>query len=93
MKNEAALREHRHDLLQFGAAGQLYMKGEVEEILPLDDAKLLKAAKPIDDEGAVRYDKEKIEAREDAMIRKMLEKVFIPIRPQCFRLPIQTAFL
>jgi hypothetical protein len=38
------LEEHRFALLEIGAAGSLLVSGEMEEVLPLDDAELLDAA-------------------------------------------------
>jgi site-specific recombinase XerC len=35
------------DLLELGAAARLLAEGELEDVLPLDDAALLKAARPI----------------------------------------------
>jgi hypothetical protein len=41
------LERFRLDVLPFGTAGRLLMSGDIEEVLALDDAKLLDEAKPI----------------------------------------------
>lgn len=70
---EELLYQHRLDLLQVGAAGQLYVAGEIEEVVPLDDAELLQRANPVAEDGGVKLDKEVIEARQDAQARAMIE--------------------
>ncbi|MFH1924332.1 MAG: hypothetical protein ABIP48_31155 [Planctomycetota bacterium] len=65
--------QHRLDLLRVGAAGQLFMAGELEEVVPVDDAELLDRANPVAEDGKVRLDREVIEARQDAQVRAMLE--------------------
>ena len=64
--------QHRSDLLQLGAAGRLLLNGEIEGVLPLDDADAHAASNPVSDDGLVALDQEKIEAREDAQVRLML---------------------
>jgi hypothetical protein len=39
--------QHKARLLEFGAAGRLLIAGEIDEVLPLDDADALDLAKPI----------------------------------------------
>ena len=60
------LDQHRVALLELGAAGRLLMTGELEEVLPLEDAEKLAQAKPITPSGEVRLDPEKVKARNDA---------------------------
>jgi hypothetical protein len=43
----ALFESFRRDVLPLGAPGRLLISGEIEEVLPLDDAKLLEEAKPI----------------------------------------------
>src|SRR5262245_47925882 len=38
------LEAYRHDVLKFGAVGRLMVAGEIEALLPLDDAESLDAA-------------------------------------------------
>jgi hypothetical protein len=66
--------EHRLRLLEIGAPGRLLIAGEIDDVLPLDDAELLDEAKPITPEGKVRLDPEKLKARQDAQVKSLLEK-------------------
>ncbi len=68
---EEMARDHRQRLLEYGAAGRLAMRGEIE-VLPLDDAELLERAKPIKPDGAVEVDPEKLEARHDGQVKRAL---------------------
>jgi hypothetical protein len=65
----ALLVEHRLDVLRFGAPGRLLAAQEVEEVLPLDDARLLDAAKPV---GRGEVEPGKLEARHDAQVKAAL---------------------
>jgi hypothetical protein len=66
--------EHRLRLLEIGAPGRLLIAGEIDDVLPLDDAELLDEAKPITPEVKVRLDPEKLKARPDAQVKSGLEK-------------------
>ncbi len=44
----------------------MLVTGDIEEVLPLEDADLLKAAKPIRPDGTVRFDADLQTARHDA---------------------------
>ena len=68
-------RLDQHDLrpLEYGAAGRLLVAGEIEDVLPLDDADLLDKVKPITPSG-VKFDPEKLKARQDAQVRAVLDK-------------------
>lgn len=57
----------------YGAAGQLWHDGFLEKVLPCEDERLLDAAKPIAADGTYREDAEAIEAREDFIVRTLLE--------------------
>jgi hypothetical protein len=70
---EGLLYQHRLDLLRVGAAGQLFMAGKLEEVVPVDDAELLDRANPVAEDGGVKLDREVIEVRQDAQVRAMLE--------------------
>lgn len=70
---EEVEQQYRRDLLQIGAAGQLLLDGEIDAVLPLEDADAYAAANPVGDDGAVTLDQEKIEAREDAQVRRLLD--------------------
>jgi hypothetical protein len=47
------LEHHRLELLELGAAARLLVSGELQRVLPLDDAQLLDAAKPKRSNGKV----------------------------------------
>jgi hypothetical protein len=71
---EDLLRDRRMFLLEMGAAGQLLMSGELEGVLPVEDARLYEKAKnPLSEDGHIELESETIEAREDAMVNKMLD--------------------
>lgn len=63
----------REDLLQLGAPGRLLMTGELDAVLPADDAKLLDAADPVK-EGKIEFNAEAARAREDGMVRFLLKQ-------------------
>jgi hypothetical protein len=68
------LDQHKHRLLEMGASGRLLITGELEEVLPLDNADLLEQAKPITPEGKVQMDPVKLTARREGQVRAVLEK-------------------
>ena len=49
------------------------MSGELHEVLPLDDARLLDEADPLTETGQVDLNPAAIEARQDAQVRTLLE--------------------
>jgi hypothetical protein len=65
------VRDHRRQMLEHGAAGQLAVAGEVE-VLPLDDEAALARARPVGPDGKVRADPSAVEARHDAQVRAAL---------------------
>jgi hypothetical protein len=50
------------------------VSGELEEVLPLDDAETLDAAGPVFADGKVTFDSAKVAARRDAMVQRALAK-------------------
>jgi hypothetical protein len=66
------LEEQRFALLEIGAAGRLLVSGELEEVLPLEDAELLDAAGPILTNGKMTCDAAKLQSRQGAMVRPAL---------------------
>jgi hypothetical protein len=67
------LDQHRVALLELGAAGRLLMSGELEEVLPLEDAEKLEQAKPVTPSGEVKVDPAKVEVRRDAQVQIALK--------------------
>jgi hypothetical protein len=67
------LERFQLEVLPLGTAGRLLMSGDVEELLPLDDAKLLEEAKPIDPAGRFHLDPAKLSARHDAQVQAALK--------------------
>lgn len=68
------LNEHNARLLEMGASGRLLIAGELDNVLPLEDAAALKQAKPITAEGKVELDPQKLEARHDAQVRAAMKE-------------------
>jgi hypothetical protein len=60
-------------LLEMGAAGQLLLSGELEDVLPLEDARLYEKTNPLSEDGRIELKPKIIEAREDAMVKKILD--------------------
>lgn len=65
----ALLDDHKHRLLEMGAAGRLLISGELEDVLPLEDGEALEKAKPVTPSGGVKLDPAKVEARHDAQVK------------------------
>jgi len=53
---------------------RLLIAGEIEEVLPLDDADLLDRAKLITPDNKVKLDPGKVKARQDAQVKVVLDK-------------------
>jgi hypothetical protein len=70
---EKMLDDHKHRLLEMGAAGRLLIAGELEEVLPLEDSDALDGASPITANG-VKFDSEKIEVRHDAQVSSVMKE-------------------
>jgi hypothetical protein len=64
---------YREDLLQIGAAGRLYLDGEIDDVLPLEDRAAWRVAKPVD--GVI--DPKANEARERAMANRLPRRAVI----------------
>jgi hypothetical protein len=65
------LEQHRLDLLQIGAAGRLYLSGELKAVEALDDADALAASKPQIVDGKLQLEV-LAEEREDAQVRRLV---------------------
>jgi hypothetical protein len=68
------LDDHKHRLLEMGAAGRLLISGELVDVLPLEDADALEKAKPISPSGDIRLDLGKIEARHNAQVKTVMRE-------------------
>lgn len=68
------LEEHKRRVLEMGAAGRLLISGELENVLPLEDADAFENANPISSDGAVKLDPDKIEARHNAQVKAVLKQ-------------------
>jgi hypothetical protein len=67
------LERFQLDVLPLGTAGRLLMSGDVEEVLPLDEAKLLEEARPIDPAGRYHLDAAELSARHDGQVQAALK--------------------
>jgi len=66
------LNDHKHRLLEVGAAGRLLISGELEDVLPLEESETFEQANPISPSGGVKLDPVKIDARHDAQVKAVL---------------------
>jgi hypothetical protein len=66
------IEARKPELLEIGAAGQMYLTKELASVLPLDDSQLLDEAKPVID-GKVKFDAEKVKRREAVMVKAVLD--------------------
>jgi hypothetical protein len=64
----------RSQPLELGAPGRLLIAGEIDEVLPLDDADLLDRARPVTPQGKIRLDPERLKARQGAQVKAVLAK-------------------
>jgi len=67
------LHEYGLDRLEIGAAGQLYLEGELNDLLPAEDAVAFNRANPVDEDGKVVFDEKWNATREDAIVRELLK--------------------
>jgi hypothetical protein len=54
--------------------GQLLIDGHIKAVVPAEDAKAYEAANPVQADGRIVFDEKATEARENAIVRNMLEK-------------------
>lgn len=69
----ALVQEQRERRLRIGAAGLLYMKGELERIMPLEDEAAFAKANPVTSEGTVVFDDAANDARQDAIAKRIID--------------------
>lgn len=60
-------------LIEMGAVGRLLIDGEIEDVLPIEDADVLEKANPITPDNKVRLDQARITERHDAIVRNVLK--------------------
>jgi hypothetical protein len=60
-------------LLDFGAAGRLLLSGELDRVLPLEDAVAMRAANPVKN-GRIAPDAARIGARRTAMVKNLFDR-------------------
>lgn len=70
---ERFARDHERDMLQIGVGGRLLCDGGIKNVLPLEDAAAYAAANPVAGDGRIRFDRERLEARQDAQVRLLLK--------------------
>ena len=61
------LEEYRRDVLQLGAAGQMFLSGEITNIRPSESLEAYEQADPLKD-GIVVLDEKVIERRQDVIV-------------------------
>jgi hypothetical protein len=64
---------YREDLLQIGAAGRLFLSGEIDEVAPLEDHQAWRAANPAKN-GKVEFNEEANKRREQVMVAKIAKE-------------------
>ncbi|WP_145096467.1 hypothetical protein [Anatilimnocola aggregata] len=69
----ALVQEQRERRLRIGAAGLLYMKGELERIMPLEDEAAFAKANPVTSEGKVVFDDAANDERQDAIAKRIID--------------------
>ena len=68
----ALVQEQRERQLRIGAAGLLYMNGELERIMPLEDEAAFAKANPVTSEGTVVFDDAANVEREGAIAKRII---------------------
>ena len=69
----ALVQEQRERRLRIGAAGLLYMNGELERIMPLEDETAFAKANPVTSGGTVVFDDAANDSRQDAIARRIID--------------------
>ena len=75
---EKMLENHKHRLLEMGAAGRLLIARELEDVLPLEDGDTFDGASPIAATG-LKFDSEKVEARHDAQVSLVAKEATVAV--------------
>jgi hypothetical protein len=69
---------HKQQLLEVGIPGRLLIAEDIAEVLPLEDADLLEAAKPVTPNGKLKVDAMKVNARRMPWSRQLLRVDQLP---------------
>tara|TARA_R110002111_G_scaffold248400_1_gene312030 strand:+ start:45465 stop:46145 length:681 start_codon:yes stop_codon:yes gene_type:complete len=59
------------DLMELGAAGRLVVSGELQTVLPVEDAAAFEAANPLKPDGKIVFNEKAGERRENAIVRNL----------------------
>jgi len=73
----AMLADFRVRLIEMGAAGRLLINGEIENVLPMEDAEALEKANPITPDSKVRLEQAKTTERHDAIVKNALKSSLV----------------
>ncbi len=65
---------YRRELLQIGAVGRLLLNEELHEVSPLEDLEIHRRSNPATPDGRIELNREAIEARENAHVKKLLRR-------------------
>ena len=68
-----ALQRIMIPLVEVGAAGRLLLAGELDRVLPLEDAAAMRAANPVM-KGMIAFDGAKVQARQAAMVKNVSDR-------------------
>lgn len=68
----AMLADFQERLIEMGAAGRLLISGEIEDVLPIEDAEPLDASNSITPDDKSRLDQARVTARQDAIVKNAL---------------------
>lgn len=69
----ALVQEQRERRLRIGPAGLLYMAGEIERVMPLEDETAFSKANPVTREGTVVFDEVANAERDAAIARRIID--------------------
>ena len=65
--------QNRLDLSELGAAGQLVITGELQTILPAEDAKAFEAVNSVKPDGGINFVEKEEHERENAIVRNLMK--------------------
>ncbi|QDU15545.1 hypothetical protein CA11_33710 [Gimesia maris] len=65
--------QNRLDLSELGAAGQLVITGELQTILPAEDAKAFEAVNSVKSDGSIKFVEKEEHERENAIVRNLMK--------------------